>query len=115
MSVKKMKNQWLIAILLLIVCLTLSTWLFFSGKKQPNTDEGEKAHAEGEAGHEESEKEEGSLNLTSKQLVEYGVKLEQVGRGEVEQSLSYPAKLVVNTDQQAHVSSTFSALSLIHI
>ena len=37
------------------------------------------------------------------------MKLEQVGRGEVEQSLSYPAKLVVNTDQQAHVSSTFSA------
>lgn len=104
MSVKKMKNQWLIAILLLIVCLALSTWLFFSGKKQPNTDEGEEAHAEGEAGHEESEKEEGSLNLTSKQLVEYGVKLEQVGRGEVEQNLSYPAKLVVNTDQQAHVS-----------
>jgi cobalt-zinc-cadmium efflux system membrane fusion protein len=109
MSVKKMKNQWLIAILLLIVCLALSAWLFFSGKKQPNTDEGEEEHAEGEAGHEESEKEEGSLNLTSKQLVEYGVKLEQVGRGEVEQSLSYPAKLVVNTDQQAHVSSTFSA------
>ena len=37
------------------------------------------------------------------------MKLEQVGRGEVEQNLSYPAKLVVNTDQQAHVSSTFSA------
>lgn len=108
MSVKKMKNQWFIAILLLIVCLVLSAWLFFSGKKQPNT-EGEEEHAEGEAGHEESEKEEGSLNLTSKQLVEYGVKLEQVGRGEVEQNLSYPAKLVVNTDQQAHVSSTFSA------
>ncbi|MDW5382774.1 hypothetical protein R7J23_19715, partial [Acinetobacter baumannii] len=32
MSVKKMKNQWLIAILLLIVCLALSAWLFFSGK-----------------------------------------------------------------------------------
>ncbi len=91
-------------------CLPYFKYLvIFLWKKQPNTDEGEEAHAEGEAGHEESEKEEGSLNLTSKQLVEYGVKLEQVGRGEVEQSLSYPAKLVVNTDQQAHVSSTFSA------
>lgn len=109
MPVKKMKNQWLIAILLLIVCLVISAWLFFSGKKQPNTEKSEEGHTEGEAGHSESEKEEGSLNLTSKQLVEYGVKLEQVGRGEVEQSLSYPAKLVVNTDQQAHVSSTFSA------
>lgn len=109
MSIKKMKNQWLIALLLLIVCLALSAWLFFSGKKQSNTEKSEEGHTEGEAGHGESEKEEGSLNLTSKQLVEYGVKLEQVGRGEVEQSLSYPAKLVVNTDQQAHVSSTFSA------
>ncbi|TEU27566.1 efflux RND transporter periplasmic adaptor subunit [Acinetobacter seifertii] len=109
MSVKKMKNQWLIAILLLIVCLVISAWLFFSGKKQSNTEKSEEGHTEGEADHSESEKEEGSLNLTSKQLVEYGVKLEQVGRGEVEQSLSYPAKLVVNTDQQAHVSSTFSA------
>ncbi|HBI8954536.1 TPA: efflux RND transporter periplasmic adaptor subunit [Acinetobacter baumannii] len=109
MSVKKMKNQWLIALLLLIVCLALSAWLFFSEKKQSNTEKSEEGHAEGEAGHSESEKEEGSLNLTSKQLVEYGVKLEQVGRGEVEQNLSYPAKLVVNTDQQAHVSSTFSA------
>ncbi len=88
MSVKKMKNQWLIALLLLIVCLALSAWLFFSGKKQSNTEKSEEGHAEGEAGHGESEKEEGSLNLTSKQLVEYGVKLEQVGRGEVEQSLS---------------------------
>ncbi|MFE1635869.1 efflux transporter periplasmic adaptor subunit, partial [Acinetobacter baumannii] len=52
MSVKKMKNQWLIAILLLIVCLALSAWLFFSGKKQPNTEKSEEAHAEGEAGHE---------------------------------------------------------------
>ncbi len=109
MSVKKMKNQWVIALSLLIACLALSAWLFFSGKKTSNTENSEEGHAEGEAGHGESEKEEGSLNLTSKQLVEYGVKLEQVGRGEVEQNLSYPAKLVVNTDQQAHVSSPFSA------
>lgn len=47
MSVKKMKNQWLIAILLLIVCLVLSAWLFFSGKKTANTEKSEEAHAEG--------------------------------------------------------------------
>ena len=54
MSVKN-ENQWLIAILLLIVCLALSAWLF-SLEKQPNTEKSEEAHAEGEAGHEESEK-----------------------------------------------------------
>jgi len=80
MSVKKMKNQWLIALSLLIACLALSAWLFFSGKKTSNTENSEEGHAEGEAGQGESEKEEGSLNLTSKQLVASGVKLEQVGR-----------------------------------
>lgn len=32
-------------------CLVIFLW-----KKQPNTDEGEEEHAEGEVGHEESEK-----------------------------------------------------------
>ena len=50
-----MKNQWLIAILLLIVCLALMLG-YFSLEKQPNTEKSEEAHAEGEAGHEESEK-----------------------------------------------------------
>ncbi len=38
MSVKKMKNQWIIALSLLIACLALSAWLFFSGKKQSTTE-----------------------------------------------------------------------------
>ncbi len=38
-------------------CLPCFKYLvIFLWKKQPNTDEGEEAHAEGEAGHEESEK-----------------------------------------------------------
>lgn len=41
----------------------------------------------------------------SKQMTEYGVKLAQVGVGEVGQQFAYPAKLVTNTDQQAHVSA----------
>lgn len=109
MSVKKNKKQWLGVVFLLIICLVLSAWLLFSGKTKPNNENSEEEIPESEAGHEESGNEEGSLNLTSKQLVEYGVKLAQVERGGVEQSLLYPAKLVANTDQQAHVSSTFSA------
>ena len=36
------------------------------------------------------------------------MKLAQVEQGQVSQSLEYPAKLVANTDQQAHVASTFT-------
>lgn len=56
----------------------------------------------------QAESEEGSLNLSPKQMTEYGVKLAQVGVGEVGQQFAYPAKLVTNTDQQAHVSATFA-------
>ena len=41
--------------LLLIVCLALSAWLFFSGKTVQYR-KSEEGHAEGEAGHGESEK-----------------------------------------------------------
>jgi cobalt-zinc-cadmium efflux system membrane fusion protein len=41
-------------------------------------------------------------------MLEFGVKLAQVEQGQVSQSLEYPAKLVANTDQQAHVASTFT-------
>ena len=37
-------------------CLPYFKYLVIFLEKQPNTDEGEEAHAEGEAGHEESEK-----------------------------------------------------------
>jgi cobalt-zinc-cadmium efflux system membrane fusion protein len=47
------------------------------------------------------------LSLSSQQMVEYGIQLAQASRGEVAQSQSYPAKLVVNTDQQAHVTASF--------
>lgn len=115
MSTNKSKKQWFWVILVVAVGLVLSALLFFTGKNKTSSDaatadshgEGEAGHAEGEAGHAE-ESEEGSLNLSPKQMTEYGVKLAQVGVGEVGQQFAYPAKLVTNTDQQAHVSATFA-------
>ena len=48
------------------------------------------------------------VSLTAKQLVEQGIQLSAVDQGPVVKLSSYPAKLNVNTDQQAHVSPSFS-------
>ena len=110
MSIFQSKKQWVWSIVIIVLTLLLSSFLWFSGKAKPShtdaethSDEEEK-HSEGEEDHAEDE----SLSFTSKQLVEFGVKLAQVGLGEVEQKQMYPAKLVVNTDQQAHVAASFS-------
>ncbi|MDQ8953077.1 efflux RND transporter periplasmic adaptor subunit [Acinetobacter rudis] len=56
------------------------------------------------------------LALTSKQMAEQGVKLAVVAMGNVQQIESYPAKLMVNTDRQAHVSSSFSGrVEAVHV
>ncbi|MFP6842441.1 MAG: efflux RND transporter periplasmic adaptor subunit [Acinetobacter sp.] len=115
MSTNKSKKQWFWVILVVAIGLVLSALLFFTGKNKASGDataadshaEGEEGHTEGEAGQGQ-ESEEGSLNLSPKQMTEYGVKLAQVGVGEVGQQFAYPAKLVTNTDQQAHVSATFA-------
>lgn len=49
-----------------------------------------------------------ALTLTPAQMLEQGVKLASVEMGEVALSSSFPARLVVNTDRQAHVSASFS-------
>lgn len=118
MSTNQSKKQWFWVILVVVAGLVLSALLFFTGKNKAGAEAASKqhAHAEGEEGHAEaeaeagqgSETEEGSLNLTPKQMAEYGVKLAQVGVGEISQQYAYPAKLVPNTDQQAHVSATFA-------
>lgn len=87
MSTNKSKKQWFWVILVVAIGLVLSALLFFTGKNKASGDtaaaadshgEGEEGHTEGEAGQAQ-ESEEGSLNLSPKQMTEYGVKLAQVG------------------------------------
>ncbi|MEG1273622.1 MAG: efflux RND transporter periplasmic adaptor subunit [Acinetobacter sp.] len=111
MSVYQAKKQWVWIIAIIIVSIVLSAILLFSGKEKPSKAADEDAHADEEHGHGETEEahaEDEALNFTSKQLVEFGVKLAQVELGEVEQKQQYPARLVVNTDQQAHVEASFA-------
>ncbi|ENU20083.1 hypothetical protein F994_01135 [Acinetobacter bohemicus ANC 3994] len=111
MSVDQAKKQWVWIIAIIIVSTVLSAILLFSGKEKPSKAADEDAHADEEHGHGETKEahaEDGSLNFTSKQLVEFGVKLAPVELGDVEQKQQYPARLVVNTDQQAHVEASFA-------
>lgn len=98
-------------------------YLLLEKNKPAETDEhghGEsEAHAEGhehkegaeQAGKEGEHEAEGHaevISLTAQQIAEQGVQLANVELGAVTKSASYPAKLMVNTDRQAHVSPAFS-------
>ena len=106
----KISQSLMIAILILItVLVSLVIWL--SSKKTESEGHG---HDEGNAEHsdedssEEGHAEEGEIQLTSQQMVEQGLKVAVASTGLVEKLTTLPGKLVVNTDQQAHISPNFS-------
>lgn len=112
-------SQKLLIIIALISTALLAIGLLISGKDEP-TKADEHGHAETEEhphseaekeekGHEESEAEHAeTIILTAKQMTEQGVQLVKAEMGTVTKSASYPAKITVNTDRQAHVSPAFS-------
>lgn len=110
---KNIKNQWFWVTVVVAICAILSIVIFLSGKTQSvqhkegsETDQHDAEHgSEAEKGHAEDEQE---LVLDAKQMLEFGVKLASAGRGDVQQSSEYPAKLITNIDQQAHVMSAFA-------
>lgn len=111
----KLSQSLMIAILILItVLVSLAIWL--SSKKTESEghdhDEGNAEHSDedsSEEGHaEEGHAEEGEIQLTSQQMVEQGLKVAVASTGLVEKLTTLPGKLVVNTDQQAHISPNFS-------
>lgn len=61
-----------------------------------------------EAQSDTNENTDGEIRLSPTQLLEQGIQLERVSQGPVNQVSSIAGKLVVNTDQQAHVSPNFS-------
>lgn len=124
-------SQSVLIIIALVITVLVALGLFISGKNKPaKADEhghGEsEAHAEdghgkeaehdhkegGDHAHEEgaddAEGHEEAISLTAQQMAEQGVQLAKVEVGAVSKSASYPAKLTVNTDRQAHVSPAFS-------
>ncbi|KAA8735253.1 efflux RND transporter periplasmic adaptor subunit [Acinetobacter qingfengensis] len=114
MTTQQKKTQWLWVALVAIVVAILAAWII-SSKDSASATESEHGHVEGEAEHAKDEShseaghgEDGELEFSAKQLAEFGVKLANTEMGAVQQSTNFPAKLIANTDQQAHVSSTFA-------
>lgn len=124
-------SQKLLILLVLIITALLAVAIYFFGqnKSKPETDEhgsheesGEHAHTDTDQGHQadgvKHQKAEDShdqaleqsqaIALTAKQMTEQGIQLAKAELGEVVQVSAYPAKLVVNTDRQAHVSPSFA-------
>ncbi|NNP72721.1 efflux transporter periplasmic adaptor subunit [Acinetobacter defluvii] len=110
-----------IAIVTTVVLAAVILWLNKSAAKtdehghaEGHSEQEAHAHVEGEEEHAHAEDEHAkdehaeAITLTAQQLVEQGVKLATVEHGAVRQQAKYPAKLTVNTDQQAHVSPSFN-------
>ena len=110
----QLKNQFgkisqpLMIGLLLLITFLIAVGIWFSSK---DTTTDEHAHEESEHSDEpEAEKghaEEGEIQLTAQQLTEQGIQIASAQQGVVSQVTVLPGKLVVNTDQQAHISPNF--------
>ena len=105
-------SQKLLMLLAIGITALLSMGVWWLSQK-PSTKEDEHGHAEveehaGEDGHGEAEEHEAAIALTAKQLAEQGIQLAVAELGAIVKSTAYPAKLVVNTDRQAHVAPAFA-------
>lgn len=105
-------SQKMLMLLAIGITALLSMGVWWLSQK-PSTNEDEHGHAEAEAhadkdNHGEAEEHEAAIALTVKQLAEQGIQLAVVELGAVVKSTAHPAKLVVNTDRQAHVAPAFA-------
>ena len=111
-------------IMVLVIGIILALAILANGNKSNNQDahnghdnHAEEGHAEDEheeAGHSDAqdkeEPHEQVLNLTQTQLAAQNIQLATVALGRLNNVIQLPARVVVNTDQQAHVSAGFSGL-----
>lgn len=109
---KKSKfSQPLYISLIIAVTVAIAIAMIFSSKKssdketESSTNESEKEQTK--SGEAEEHGGEGEIELDVKQLAEQRIQLAKVETGEVTQLVNLPGKLMVNTDQQAHVSPNF--------
>ena len=115
---QKTRSQWLWIAAIAVLTIVLAVGLLWNNKTKTSETaaQGEQGHAhqeneKDEPKHDEKDEEhetEESLSLTAEQMQQHSVKLAQVALGEVNQVQTFPAKLVVNTDRQAHVSPSFA-------
>lgn len=108
----KISQPVLISVLIGLTAL-ISVWIWLGNQNEKNDEHGHDGEDEQHDDHakeskEDQHSEEGEIELTAQQMVEHGLKVETVTQGEVNSFVTLPGKLVVNTDQQAHISPNFS-------
>lgn len=108
----KISQPVLISVLIGLTAL-ISVWIWLGNQNEKNDEHGHDGEDEQHDDHakeskEDQHSEEGEIELTAQQMVEHGLKVETVTQGEINSFVTLPGKLVVNTDQQAHISPNFS-------
>ena len=109
----KTRSQWVWISIIIVVTGILAGAVLW-GSKAETTENAEQEHAhqenekEGAEGEKEQAEDEEKLTLTNEQMQQQNVKLAQVALGAVNQVQTFPAKIMVNTDRQAHVSPSFA-------
>ncbi|WP_353141114.1 efflux RND transporter periplasmic adaptor subunit [Acinetobacter pragensis] len=111
-QILKVTQPKMIAVFIVLTLAICAAILLSATKisKDPHEEEHE-THSEHEAddkADEGHEHEDEKITLTAQQLAEQGLKIGTVAAGPVDQVTALSGKLVVNTDQQAHVSPNFS-------
>lgn len=106
----KISQPILISVLIgLTIFISLWIWLSNSNEKNDTHDsETDQTDDHAEENKQDAHSREGEIQLTAQQIVEHGLKVETVTKGELNSFVTLPGKLVVNTDQQAHISPNFS-------
>ncbi|MBF7687217.1 efflux RND transporter periplasmic adaptor subunit [Acinetobacter rathckeae] len=121
MNTQKKRMEWLWVLIVVIVTICIAIGLFFKSDTHAHDDE-EKGHAhaekdsktadeehdhkEGEAEH--AEEAEESIHMTLAQATAQGVQFVPLEQGQINAAQRYPAKVVSNLDQQAHLSSGYA-------
>ena len=102
-------SQNLLMVIAVLITTNIAVVIYFTGKDNVDmTAKHGDAHAEGKEHAENEEKHSEVVTLTTQQMTEHGIQLAKVDTGAVINAASYPAKLIVNTDRQAHISPSFS-------
>lgn len=118
---KSKRTEW-VWIVIVIIFTVAGVWYFQSGNQSNGHQEDEHEHSEHETtakkdnqasdehehAEEESHEDEKPIELTAKQINEQGIQFAQVEQGQVSKIEMYPAKIVNNTDEQAHISPGYA-------
>lgn len=121
---KNPKKQFILIVVILAITALLASYLIFSSSNQTaetGNHAEEEGHAENdahaEAGaqarsdqseHAATEAAKYTIALTQAQIASQGIRIETATTGSLQRRVSLPGRLLVNADQQAHISPNFA-------